>query len=74
MLALLDRVDEQTRACVIHTFFDDCTRQETARLVGLSVPTVRKRINAFLDLARRAFQAAAAMLSALALSWSTPWT
>jgi RNA polymerase sigma-70 factor (ECF subfamily) len=49
---LLDDCDEEMRACVIHTFFDDCTRQETADLVGLSVPTVRKRVNEFLERAR----------------------
>ncbi len=71
ILALLEQVDEQTRACVVHTFFDDCTRNETAELVGLSVPTVRKRVNDFIDLARRAFVAATLLLAAL---WSTPWT
>lgn len=75
VLALLDQVDEQTRACVVHTFFDDCTRDETAELVGLSVPTVRKRVNEFLDLARRAFQAASALiLLSPWIPWSTPWT
>lgn len=53
ILELLDGADEQTKACVVHTFFDECTREETARLVGLSVPTVRKRINTFLERARR---------------------
>jgi len=49
---LLAEVDEETRQCVVHTYFDDCTRQETADLVGLSVPTVRKRVSEFLELAR----------------------
>jgi RNA polymerase sigma-70 factor (ECF subfamily) len=52
--ALLDLADEETRAIVVHLFFDDCTREETAALVGLSVPTVRKRLDAFLRRARRA--------------------
>lgn len=52
ILALLEAADEETRACVVHTFFDECTRQEVADLVGLSVPTVRKRIDEFLDRAR----------------------
>jgi len=73
VLALLASCDAQTRACVVHTFFDDCTRQETADLVGISVPTVRKRVNDFLDLARRTFQAAAATLVALAATGSPPW-
>lgn len=52
ILVLLEQVDEETRACVVHTFFDECTRQEVAELVGLSVPTVRKRIEDFLVRAR----------------------
>lgn len=50
---LLDAVDEQTRRIVIHLYFDDLTREETARLVGVSQPTLRKRHDAFLDHARR---------------------
>jgi RNA polymerase sigma-70 factor (ECF subfamily) len=69
ILELLDRVDDEVRAVVVHTYFDECTRQETAELVGLSVPTVRKRLNHFLDLARRQLGAAAvvACLSTLPL-------
>jgi RNA polymerase sigma-70 factor, ECF subfamily len=59
VLALLEHTDEETRRCVVHTFFDDCTRAETAQLVGLSVPTVRKRISNFLDRARKALHTAA---------------
>jgi RNA polymerase sigma-70 factor (ECF subfamily) len=66
VLALLDEVDEETRACVIHTYFDDCTRQETAELVGISVPTVRKRVGAFLDLARRQLGIAVGVIVLLA--------
>jgi len=65
IMALLEDCDDQTRRCVMHTYFDDCTREETAELVGISVPTVRKRVNTFLDRARRAF--AAAVLIALTL-------
>lgn len=72
VLALLEQVDEETRRCVMHTYFDDCSRQETANLVGLSVPTVRKRVNTFLDLARRTFAAAVPLLFALP-TWSAPW-
>ena len=50
---LLEEADDEERRCVIHTYFDDCTREEVADLVGLSVPTVRKRIQTFLDRARR---------------------
>lgn len=55
VLALLDACDEETRACVVHTYFDECTRQEVAELVGISVPTVRKRIEEFLARARLAW-------------------
>lgn len=70
ILALLDDVDEQTRACVVHTFFDDCTREEVAELVGLSVPTVRKRVTTFLDHARRALGVAVALLALFLWRWS----
>jgi DNA-directed RNA polymerase specialized sigma24 family protein len=40
---------------VLYVYFDDMTREETAVLVGLSVPTVRKRLNQFLYRARKAF-------------------
>lgn len=73
ILGLLDGADDETRACVIHTFFDDCTREEVASLVGLSVPTVRKRVNTFLERARRQLGVAApavlVLLSALS-AWS----
>jgi RNA polymerase sigma-70 factor (ECF subfamily) len=73
ILALLEDADEETRACVVHTFFDDCTREETARLVGLSVPTVRKRINTFLERARRQLGVVAAILALIGvLPWSLP--
>ena len=58
---LLAEVDDETRAVVVHTFFDDCTRAETARLVGISVPTVRKRVRQFLDHARRSLAVAVAL-------------
>ena len=65
---LLEEADPETRRCVIHIYFDDCTRQEVADLVGLSVPTVRKRVNAFLDRARRVM--APAVIALLVLTWS----
>jgi RNA polymerase sigma-70 factor (ECF subfamily) len=67
ILALLGHADEETRACVVHTFFDDCTREEVASLVGISVPTVRKRINTFLEQARRELGVALAAVAALLL-------
>lgn len=63
--ALLTETDEQTRAILIHTWFDDCTREETARLVGLSVPTVRKRLQSFLDHARGRLALVSGLLCAL---------
>lgn len=70
MMALLQGVDEETRACVVHTFFDDCTRQETADLVGLSVPTVRKRVNQFLEMARRELGRGLVLTGIALLAWS----
>jgi DNA-directed RNA polymerase specialized sigma24 family protein len=49
----------------MYTFFDDCTRQEVADLVGISVPTVRKRIRQFLERARRQLGVTLAMVVAL---------
>ncbi len=70
IMSLLDTVDAQTRQCVVHTYFDDCTREEVAKLVGLSVPTVRKRISTFLVKARRNLEVAAAVFTLIA--WSGP--
>lgn len=72
ILALLEGADDETRACVVHTFFDDCTREEVATLVGISVPTVRKRVNTFLEQARRQLGVALAAVAALFLFWSQP--
>jgi RNA polymerase sigma-70 factor (ECF subfamily) len=72
ILELLDGVDEETKACVVHTYFDDCTREEVAKLVGISVPTVRKRINTFLEQARARLGFALAAGAALLALWSQP--
>jgi RNA polymerase sigma-70 factor (ECF subfamily) len=73
ILALLDDADDETRACVVHTFFDDCTREEVAQLVGLSVPTVRKRVNTFVEDARR--QLGLALAGAVGvLILAVPWS
>jgi RNA polymerase sigma-70 factor (ECF subfamily) len=76
VLALLEKEDEQTRRCVMHTYFDECTREEVAELVGISVPTVRKRIRTFLERARRTFEvsAVASILLALAIQTDVPHT
>lgn len=75
VLALLADADDETRRCVVHTYFDDCTREEVAELVGLSVPTVRKRVNTFLEQARRELGVALAAAVSLAFfvpPWSAP--
>lgn len=49
---LLEDADDETRAIVIHLFFDDMTRADTAKMVGISQPTLRKRLRRFLAQAR----------------------
>lgn len=51
--ALLDDADDETRRIVLHLYFDDMTREEAAVQVGISVPTLRKRLDAFFKRARR---------------------
>ena len=53
---LLELADDQERAIVIHLFFDDMTREQAAQLVGISVPTLRKRLNVFLKRARKVME------------------
>lgn len=75
---LLDDADDETRRVVIHLFFDDMTQQEVASLVGLSVPTVRKRLRAFERRAARALGAlpvagdAVLVLVTFASAWMSP--
>jgi RNA polymerase sigma factor (sigma-70 family) len=64
---LLEESDAQTRAIVIHLFYDDMTREEAARMAGVSVPTLRKRLNAFLERARAATGGRAAVPALLLL-------
>jgi RNA polymerase sigma-70 factor (ECF subfamily) len=64
---LLDLADEQERAIVIHLFFDDMTREQAAEMVGVSVPTLRKRLNIFLKRARKAMESDGVALAAGAL-------
>ena len=49
---LLADEDPQTQAIVVHLFFDDMTREATAQAVGVSVPTLRKRLRSFMERAR----------------------
>ena len=55
---LLADADPQTCAIVVHLYFDDMTRVEAARLVGVSQPTLRKRLDCFLKQARRVMDCA----------------
>jgi len=51
---LVAECDPETQRIVVHLYFDDLTREETGRLVGISQPTLRKRHDAFVQHARRA--------------------
>ncbi len=53
---LLDQFDPQTQAMAVHYYVDEMSQQEVADAVGLSVPTVRKRLRHFVERARRALQ------------------
>lgn len=44
---LLEEVDPETQAAAIHYFVDEMTLEEVAAAIGRSVPTVRKRLEAF---------------------------
>ncbi len=45
--AVLGRFDAETQAVAIHYHVDEMTLEEVARLLGRSVPTVRKRLQHF---------------------------
>jgi RNA polymerase sigma factor (sigma-70 family) len=47
VLKLLERFDLETQAAAIHYHVDEMTLEEVAALLGRSVPTVRKRLEAF---------------------------
>jgi RNA polymerase sigma-70 factor (ECF subfamily) len=47
---LLARCDLETQAAAIHYYVDEMTLEEVAALLGRSVPTVRKRLEAFATL------------------------
>ncbi len=55
---LLAGCDEETQAIVIHLFFDELSRKEVGELLGMSQPTLRKRIDAFYKRARRVLESA----------------
>lgn len=45
----LSSFDQETQAAVVHYWVDDLTLEEVAALLGRSVPTIRKRLNAFTE-------------------------
>lgn len=45
----LKAFDPETQAAVIHYWVDDLTLEEVGALLGRSVPTIRKRLNAFTE-------------------------
>lgn len=50
---LLAECDDETRQIVTLLYFDDMPKEKAAVVVGISVPTLRKRLNAFLARARK---------------------
>ncbi|MDY0063052.1 MAG: sigma-70 family RNA polymerase sigma factor [Myxococcota bacterium] len=51
--SLLDRFDVETQTLAVLYFVDELSQEEVAAEVGLSVPTVRKRLRGFVEQARR---------------------
>lgn len=64
---MLAEVDEQTRHIVLHVYFDDMTREQAAVAVGISVPTLRKRLRAFFARCRQALASPPALPAVVAL-------
>jgi RNA polymerase sigma-70 factor (ECF subfamily) len=63
--ALLGQADEETRRIVLHLYFDDMTREEAAKMVGISLPTLRKRLDQFFVRARRTLRVALPLVLAV---------
>jgi RNA polymerase sigma-70 factor, ECF subfamily len=53
----LSKFDPETQAAVVHYWVDDLTLEEVARLLGRSVPTIRKRLTAFTEATGQALRA-----------------
>lgn len=51
--AVMEDMDEDLARLAVLYYFEDMTQAEIAAEVGLSVPTVRKRLRAFVDEARK---------------------
>jgi RNA polymerase sigma-70 factor, ECF subfamily len=64
---LLVDADDETQRIVLHVYFDDMTRDQAAKAVGLSVPTVRKRLNHFFARCRAALEEPAVAICAAGL-------
>ena len=54
--AIMEDMDEDLQRLAILYYFDEMTQAEIAQEVGLSVPTVRKRLRLFVDKARRSLR------------------
>jgi len=50
---LLPSFDENTQRMAIHYFVDEMSQEEVAKELGLSVPTIRKRLRAFVEKSRK---------------------
>jgi RNA polymerase sigma-70 factor (ECF subfamily) len=44
---------DQEQEAAVYYFVDEMTQEEAARAVGISVPTLRKRLRSFMEVARR---------------------
>ncbi len=65
--SLLEKADESTRAIVLYYFVDEMTLEEVSRIVGVSVPTIRKRIRRFQRIAGKSVGRTALSACLLAL-------
>lgn len=54
---LLSRFDEETQAAVVHYHVDEMTLEEVAKLLGRSVPTIRKRLEHFAEVSGQELRA-----------------
>lgn len=50
---ILTRVPDDVRAAAVYYFVDEMTQDEAAAAVGCSVPTLRKKLRRFIDVARK---------------------
>jgi RNA polymerase sigma-70 factor (ECF subfamily) len=50
---VLTLCDRETQEAAIYYFVDEMTQEEVAQTMGISVPTLRKRLRRFIELARK---------------------